>query len=378
MADQPTLLFIFGTRPEAIKLAPLIKVFSDSGQYNVKTCVTAQHRQMLDQELAFFRIQPDYDLDLMRPGQSLFQITARAMTGMEQVLEDVRPDLVFVQGDTTTVFTGALAAFYRKVKVAHIEAGLRTHNKYSPFPEEMNRLLTSRLSDYHFAHTESARQNLIAEGITENIFVVGNTVIDALHLGLSYIREDDTPYRHFFSQFDHQKKMALITCHRRESFGEPFINICRAITELAGRYPDMEWVYPVHLNPNIREVAYQWLTLPNIKLIDPVGYPYFLWLMDHCHLVLTDSGGVQEEAPALGKPVLVLREVTERQEGIEAGTARLVGTQTIDIVSEACRLLDDQDAYSAMAKAVNPYGDGQASARIHQILAGIDLGSIPG
>ncbi|MCX6270913.1 MAG: UDP-N-acetylglucosamine 2-epimerase (non-hydrolyzing) [Bacteroidetes bacterium] len=368
---MPKALFIFGTRPEAIKLAPLIRVFEESGMFSVMTCVTAQHREMLDQELKFFNILPDFDLNLMQPNQSLFQVTANAIIKLEKVFEEAHPDLVFVQGDTTSVFAGALAAFYKKILVAHVEAGLRTYDKYSPFPEEMNRLLTSRLSDFHFAHTMQAKQNLNREGINQHIYVVGNTVIDALKLGLSIINHDDRHYQNYFSFLDSHKKMILITCHRREIFGTQFIDICQAFNTLANNNPDVEMVYPVHLNPNIKEVAHQLLTAPNIKLIEPVGYPYFIWLMNKCHLVLTDSGGIQEEAPALGKPVLVLRNVTERMEGIEAGTAKLTGTKTENIVRDTQNLLDDPIACQRMAKAINPYGDGNASRKIHDILEAI-------
>ncbi|MHC1708661.1 MAG: non-hydrolyzing UDP-N-acetylglucosamine 2-epimerase [Bacteroidales bacterium] len=361
---MPELLFIFGTRPEAIKLAPLIQEFRKEGSFGVKVCVTAQHRQMLDQVLDFFNIIPDYDLNLMRPGQTLYEVTARALLEMKEVLDSAGPDMVFVQGDTNTVFAGALAAYYQHIPVAHIEAGLRSYNKFSPFPEEMNRLLTSRLSDLHFAHTAQARENLVKEGITEGIHVVGNTVIDALKLAVTLVEEDEQLYREYFKGLDPDARFILITCHRRESFGQPFRDICTAFNSIARANPDVKLIYPVHLNPNVLDVAHEMLRQPNIILLDPLEYPHFVWLMNKSYLVLTDSGGIQEEAPALGKPVLVLREVTERMEGIEAGTAKLLGTDTRLIIEETQRLLDDTDAYTEMAKAVNPYGDGTSSRQI--------------
>lgn len=362
------VLFVFGTRPEAIKLAPLIKVFANNEKYQVKVCVTAQHREMLDQVLNFFSIQPDYDLNLMKPGQSLFQITSNALTALEPVLHDAKPEVVFVQGDTTTSFVGALAATYNKIKVAHVEAGLRTQNKSAPFPEEINRQLTARLSDYHFAPTAEARQNLFKENITKNVYVVGNTVIDALYLGLSIIKRNGLRYRARFSSLDFTKKIILVTCHRRENFGKPFRNICQALADLALDNSQVEFVYPVHLNPNIKEAANQWLQLPNIKLIDPLDYPHLVWLLSKSYLVLTDSGGLQEEAPALGKPVLVLRDVTERMEGVLAGTARLVGTDKEKIVKTTQQLLEDKDMYDTMSKSINPYGNGMASSKTLQII----------
>ena len=359
-----TLLFIFGTRPEAIKLAPLIKAFESTGRYNVKGCVTAQHRQMLDQVLNFFSIIPHFDLNLMKPNQSLFQITANALVALEPVMDEVKPDVVFLQGDTTTVLVGAIASFYKKAKVAHIEAGLRSGDKHSPFPEEMNRVLTTRMADYHFAPTPLAARNLSDEGITQNVFDVGNTVIDALQLGLQIIARDEHTYAAHFSALDLGKRIILVTCHRRESFGAPFLNICEAISELASQHTDVEFVYPVHLNPNIKEVADKNLVAPNIKLIAPLDYPYLIWLMNKSFIVLTDSGGIQEEAPSLGKPVLVMREVTERTEGVDAGTAKLVGTDKAVIIREVNTLLNDPQAYQKMSKAVNPYGSGDSCKRI--------------
>jgi UDP-N-acetylglucosamine 2-epimerase (non-hydrolysing) len=364
------LLFIFGTRPEAIKMAPLIKAFQKEISFEIKICVTAQHRGMLDQVLEFFDIKPDYDLNIMRNNQSLFDITTKVLKGLEKILDENKPDLIFVQGDTTTAFVGALAGFYKKIKVAHIEAGLRSHNKYSPFPEEINRVLVGHLADYHFAPTERAKENLIKEGIKENIFVVGNSVIDALFLGLDIIKQKgEEEYYNYFNFIDFSKKIILVTGHRRESFGEPFENICNALKELAENYKDVEIVYPVHLNPNVREPVNRILRgIDNIHLIEPLSYPYLIWLMNKSYIILTDSGGIQEEAPSLGKPVLVVREVTERVEGIEAGTAKLVGTNKDKIISEVINLLTDENEYNKIAKAVNPYGDGKTSERIINIL----------
>ena len=367
------LLFIFGTRPEAIKMSPLIKEFQKyPDKFDVKVAVTGQHREMLDQVLKFFKIVPDYDLNLMKPNQTLFDVTADALRGMEKIIDEVEPNLIIVQGDTTTVFTGALAGFYKKISVAHLEAGLRSGDKYSPFPEEINRILTGHIADYHWCPTEQARENLLVEGIKdEKIHVVQNTVIDALFLGLELLKkEGDEKYLEFFKDVDFTKKVVLVTAHRRESFGEPFENICNAIKELSSKYTDVEFVYPVHLNPNVREVVYRILdNIPNIHLIEPLDYPYMIWLMNKSYIVLTDSGGVQEEAPSLGKPVIVLRDVTERQEGVDAGTAKLVGSNKELIVSEVSKLFDIQEEYRKMAKAVNPYGDGKTSERIVTLLS---------
>ena len=363
------ILLIFGTRPEAIKMAPVVKRFQQNNSFKTKICVTAQHREMLDQVLDFFDIKPDYDLNIMKPNQSLFDITANTLKGLESVLDDFQPDLVFIQGDTTTAFVGALAGFYKKIKIAHIEAGLRSYNKYSPFPEEMNRVLAGHLSDYHFAPTQRAKENLFNENIKENVYVVGNTVIDALFLGLDIIKKqgEEQYYKHF-EFIDFSKKIILVTGHRRESFGKPFENICYALKEIAKR-EDVEIVYPVHLNPNVREPVNRILKgINNIHLTEPLEYPYLIWLMNKSYLVLTDSGGIQEEAPSLGKPVLVMREVTERIEGIEAGTAKLVGTNKEKIVKETIKLLDNKEEYEKMARAVNPYGDGKASERIENII----------
>lgn len=367
------ILFVYGTRPEAIKMAPLVKEFQKhSDRFSVEVCLTGQHRQMLDQVNSFFEIRADYDLDLMKPNQSLFDVTARCLTGMEPVLEKSRPDLVFVQGDTTTVLAGALAAFYKKVPVAHLEAGLRSGNAHSPFPEEMNRKLAGQIAEWHFAPTPGAAENLRRDGITRNVHVVGNTVIDGLHLGLNLIRSrGDARYAEFFKFLDPSRRIILITGHRRESFGDGFENICGAIREIASRYPDVQLVYPVHLNPNVREPVNRLLRgLPSVHLIEPLDYPHLIWLMERSYFVLTDSGGIQEEAPALAKPVLVMREVTERMEGVHAGTARLVGTRKDSILQAAALLLEDTAVYDSMAKAANPYGDGRTSERIVNLLSG--------
>ncbi len=365
-----TLLFIFGTRPEAIKLAPLIKEFKRRDEYNTLVCVTAQHRQMLDQVLSFFEITPDYDLDIMMPDQTLFDVTANALKKLEVVLNDCKANCVFVQGDTTTAFVGALAAYYKKIKVAHIEAGLRSHDKYSPFPEEMNRTLAGHIADLHFTPTAQAKEHLKNENISTNVFNVGNTVIDALFLGLEQVHKQKSEFD--FSFLRANKKMVLITGHRRESFGKPFEDICSAIGTLAIKYPDVDFLYPVHLNPNVQEPVKRLLAnQSNIHLIEPLDYPQFIQMIERSHIVLTDSGGLQEEAPSLGKPVLVMREVTERMEGVTAGTAKLVGTNKNLIVAELSKLLDDNSAYEKMAKAVNPYGDGTACKQIADIITNL-------
>lgn len=365
------VLFILGTRPEAIKLAPLFEAAKNAENLEPELCITAQHREMLDQVLDFFGQTADYDLNLMTPGQSLFGITARAIEALEPVLEQSNPDVVIVQGDTTTAFIGALAAYYKQIKVAHVEAGLRTYNKYSPFPEEMNRSLVSRLADYHFAPTDKAAQHLAAEGIDESsIFQVGNTVIDALFLALKTLEKNGvSDIAQFFEFLDFDRRIVLITGHRRESFGKPFQNIFEAIKTLAQQYPGAQFVYPVHLNPNIRDRVQQVLgDTKNIHLIEPLSYPYLVWLMNQSYLILTDSGGIQEEAPSLGKPVLVMRDVTERPEGIDAGVSKLVTTDKDLIISSVCELMDDAVAYKAMSGATNPYGDGMSSAKILDVL----------
>jgi UDP-N-acetylglucosamine 2-epimerase (non-hydrolysing) len=351
-------------------MAPLVLEASRQANWcEVKICVTAQHRQMLDQVLQFFDLKPDYDLQLMKPDQTLFDITANALLGLATVLKEYQPDVVLVQGDTTTAFTGALAAFYNKTKVAHIEAGLRSHNKYSPYPEEVNRKLAGVITDYHFAPTPTARENLLKENIQENIFVVGNSVIDALLLALKKVVEEEDVYRNHFNFLLPGKKIILVTGHRRESFGEPFEQICYALKQIVAQFPDCQIVYPVHLNPNVKEPVNRILqNQDRVFLIEPLDYPYLVWLLSQSYLVLTDSGGIQEEAPALGKPVLVMRNVTERTEGIEAGTARLVGTSKEDIVNNVTELLRDEATYKQMANAVNPYGDGTTATSIIQHL----------
>ena len=369
------ILLIFGTRPEAIKFAPLYQEFNkNSNFFDVKVCITAQHRQMLDQVLNFFGIKPDYDLNLMKNNQSLFDITTGVLRGLEKVLKDYKPDLVFVQGDTTSAFVGALSAFYMKIKVAHLESGLRSYNKYAPFPEEINRVLIGHLADYHFAPTIKAKENLQKEGVKENVWVVGNTVIDALFWGLEIIEKNinlKKEIESFFERFldSNEDKVILVTGHRRESFGEGFENICKALKEIAIQFPEIKIIYPVHLNPNVREPVNRILNgIANIYLIEPLEYPYLIWLMSKSYLVLTDSGGIQEEAPSLGKPVLVMRDVTERIEGIEAGTAKLVGTKKETIFKAVQSLIENQSEYQKMSKAVNPYGDGLASKRIVDII----------
>jgi len=363
------ILFIFGTRPEAIKMAPLIREFSRYPAFSTKVCVTAQHREMLDQVLDFFKITPDFDLKLMKPGQSLFDITSNAVKSLENVLDDFKPDLIFVQGDTTTAFVGALCGFYKKIKVGHVEAGLRSGNKFSPFPEEMNRILAGHLADFHFAPTMKAQNNLKNEQISKNVWVVGNTVIDALLWGLKLInRKDRIELEKRYEFIDFSRKLILVTGHRRESFGKPFENICYTLRHIAKRN-EVEIVYPVHLNPNVRKPVYGILKdIKNIHLIEPISYRDLIWLMKKSYLVLTDSGGIQEEAPSLGKPVLVMRDVTERTEGIKAGNAKLVGTKRNKIIKETIKLLTDARAYKKMAKAVNPYGDGKSSKKIIRII----------
>ncbi|MBI3893762.1 MAG: UDP-N-acetylglucosamine 2-epimerase (non-hydrolyzing) [Candidatus Wallbacteria bacterium] len=355
---------LFGTRPEAIKLAPIIRRLRQfPGEAQVRVIVTAQHRQMLDQVLKLFRIQPDRDLDVMRPGQDLFDVTSRMLLGLKDVLREERPELLIVQGDTTSVFASALAGYYLQIPVAHVEAGLRTHRKFSPFPEEMNRKLATALADLHFAPTARARKHLLAEGVDpSSVFVSGNTVIDAL---LATVRPEYRFEQPELASLDVSCRLLLVTAHRRESFGQPFRDVCGALLELVRRFPDVQVLYPVHLNPNIRGPAHEILGKePRIRLMEPLEYEPFVHLMARATVLLTDSGGVQEEAPSLGKPVLVLRETTERPEAVEAGTVRLVGTDRRKIVEETSRLLSDPVAYEKMARAVNPYGDGRAAERI--------------
>lgn len=369
-----TVLTIIGTRPEAIKLCPVVlELQRRKDEFRSVVCVTAQHRQMLDQVLTVFGIKPDHDLDIMSPGQTLAQVTARAMSGLDTVLADVKPDMAIVQGDTTTAFCGALAAHYHQVAIGHVEAGLRTGNKFSPFPEEMNRRMIGRLADQHFAPTSHARDVLLGEGIDADcVHLTGNTVIDAL-LWVRQRVSGSTPRELAVLQDSlNGNPVVLVTGHRRESFGDGFENICRAIREVADEHSAVHIVYPVHLNPNVREPVNRLLAgHPRIHLIEPLTYEPFVWLMDRATIVLTDSGGVQEEAPSLGKPVLVMRETTERPEGIDAGNAKLVGTCRQTIVSELGQLLTDESARKAMAGIANPYGDGTASRQICDVIARI-------
>lgn len=356
------ILIIFGTRPEAIKLAPVINEVKKI--CNVIVCITAQHREMLDQVLRFFSIVPHYDLNIMTRKQTLFDITIKSLKLLDGIVDKIKPDMIIVQGDTTTAFVGALTGYYKKIKVAHIEAGLRSFDKFSPFPEEINRVLISHLADYHFTPTKKAKQNLILENIpSKNIFVVGNTVIDALLIGLKIVNKDEKQFYEFFKFIDFSKKIILVTGHRRESFGEPFENICYALKEIAE--DNVQIVYPVHLNPVVRKHVYSILrNKKNIHLIEPLEYPHFIWLMNKSYLILTDSGGIQEEAPTLGKPVLVMRNVTERTEGIEEGTSMLVTTDKGKIVESTRMLLSNQKEYNKMAMRKNPYGDGKSAKRI--------------
>ena len=364
------ILFVYGTRPEAIKLAPLVLEFKKYQDiFDVKVCLTGQHRQMLDQVNSFFGIKADYDLNLMTPNQTLSSLTAKCIEAVSEILIKDPPSYVIVQGDTTTVMATSLAAYFCQIPVVHIEAGLRSGNKYSPFPEEINRIIAGHISHIHFAPTVKAKENLLAEGIKDRIFVVGNTVIDSLLLGLSIIENNDSKYSSFFSNIDFSKRIILVTGHRRESFGKSFEEICNAIKDIIQCRSDVEIIYPVHLNPNVQEPVKRILAgIPRIHLIDPLDYPYLIWIMNKSYFVLTDSGGIQEEAPALAKPVLVMRDVTERKEGIEAGTARLVGSDRKRIRDEVLRLLDDTESYKRMSNAVNPYGDGTTSKKIVEIM----------
>lgn len=356
------VMTVFGTRPEAIKMAPLVQELERRPETTSICCVTAQHRQMLDGVLDIFHITPDYDLDIMEPRQSLYTITSKALLGMEGALAAARPDLVLVHGDTSTTFAGALAAFYAKIPVGHVEAGLRTYDRYSPFPEEMNRTLTGDLAAYHFCPTAANRENLRREGITQGVYLTGNTVIDALK---TTVRPDYVFQTPLLNQLDYSAPVALVTCHRRENYGAPMEQIMSALRRLALDLPQIRLVYPVHLSPVVRETAQKHLAgLPNVHLIDPLSAEEMHNLMARCYLVLTDSGGLQEEAPALGKPVLVLRRETERPEAVAAGTVKLAGVIQDDIVTMASRLIQDRRAYQEMAHAVNPYGDGNACRRI--------------
>lgn len=383
------IMLVFGTRPEAIKMAPLVKEFQKHpDKFETIVCVTGQHREMLDQVLRIFGITPNFDLNIMKQGQDLYDVTARVLTGMRDVLKEVYPDLVLVHGDTTTSTSAALAAFYQQIPVGHVEAGLRTHNIYSPWPEEMNRQLTGRIATYHFAPTPLSKQNLLAEGVEEKqILVTGNTVIDALYMVVDKIKNDKvldaeleatlSRAGYDINRLNEGRRLVLITGHRRENFGEGFIHICTAIRDLVQKYPEVDFVYPMHLNPNVRKPIHKifagmdslsmgegWGEAANMFFIEPLEYLSFVYLMEKSTLVLTDSGGIQEEAPGLGKPVLVMRDTTERPEALEAGTVKLVGTDYNKIVGEVSVLLDDAAQYERMSKAVNPYGDGKACERI--------------
>ena len=383
------IMLVFGTRPEAIKMAPLVKKFQEqSDRIETVVCVTGQHRQMLDQVLDLFEIKPDFDLNIMKAGQDLYDVTSRVLLGMRDVLREAKPDVVLVHGDTTTSTAAALAAFYQQIPVGHVEAGLRTHNIYSPWPEEMNRLITGRIASFHFAPTPLSRKNLMREAIPDQqILVTGNTVIDALYWVVDKIKQDQTldaqltnilkEAGYDVDRLDGGRRLVLITGHRRENFGEGFIHMCTAIRDLAHRYPNVDFVYPMHLNPNVRRPIQQvfegldslssgegWGEAGNLFFIEPLEYLSFVYLMEKSTIVLTDSGGIQEEAPGLGKPVLVMRDTTERPEALDAGTVKLVGTDYDKIVSEVSLLLDDLQAYAAMSQAVNPYGDGEACGRI--------------
>ena len=381
------VLLVFGTRPEAIKMAPLVKEFEKhSNIFETIVCVTAQHREMLDQVLNLFNIHPDYDLDLMKQGQDLYDITARVLLNLRDVLTAVKPDVVLVHGDTTTSTATAMAAFYQKIPVGHIEAGLRTHNMYSPWPEEMNRQITGRIATYNFCPTQLSKANLLNESVKEDqIVVTGNTVIDALHLVLKQIDDNSEIQNDVLSilakigvshsklqnWIDSERKLVLITGHRRENFGDGFINICMSIKELAKKYPEVDFLYPMHLNPNVRKPIMEVFgnsTLTNVIFVEPLEYLPFVYIMSKSYLVLTDSGGIQEEAPGIGKPVLVMRNTTERPEGLDAGTVKLVGTNKETIVQEVSNLIESKDLYLKMSEASNPYGDGFASKKIVEFL----------
>ncbi|MBQ5654950.1 MAG: UDP-N-acetylglucosamine 2-epimerase (non-hydrolyzing) [Bacteroidaceae bacterium] len=376
-----TIMLVFGTRPEAIKMCPLVKEFQKyPNDFKTVVCVTGQHREMLDQVLYIFDVKPDYDLNIMKQGQDLTDVTARVLAGMRDVFAECRPDVVLVHGDTTTSTASALAAFYQQIPVGHIEAGLRTHNIYSPWPEEMNRQITGRIATYNFSPTSLSRENLLREAAMGQIYVTGNTVIDALHMVVSRLKEDESlrslqetvlsAAGYDIGRLNNSgRRIVLITGHRRENFGDGFINMCTAIRDLTKKYPDVDFVYPMHLNPNVRKPIHEVFgenlsNLGNMFFIEPLQYLEFVYLMEKSTIVLTDSGGIQEEAPGLGKPVLVMRDTTERPEALNSGTVRLVGTDYNKIVSEVSVLLDDASAYESMSKAVNPYGDGKACERI--------------
>lgn len=364
-------LIIFGTRPEAIKMAPLVKKFLKNPNFETKVCVTAQHREMLDQVLDFFNIKPDYDLNLMKQGQNLYSLTADIIIGLKPILEEFQPDYVYVHGDTTTTMGASIASFYAGAKVCHVEAGLRTFDKKAPFPEEINRTITGHIADYHFAPTQTSFNNLIRENISaSNILITGNTVIDALFESVDKVDIlKDAEMEHLQSQVDLTKRIILVTGHRRENHGQGFVNICQALKQIAESDDDIQIVYPVHLNPKVQKPVYEILdNVNNVKLIPPLAYPAFVWLMNKAEVVITDSGGVQEEAPSLGKPVLVMRDTTERPEAVEAGTVILVGTNKEKIVNETLNLLNNKELYKKMSKLHNPYGDGKACKRIVEFM----------
>lgn len=380
-----TIMLVFGTRPEAIKMCPLVKEFQkQKDELKTVVCVTGQHREMLDQVLTIFDVKPDFDLNIMKQGQDLYDVTARVLTGMRDVFKECKPDVVLVHGDTTTSTASALAAFYQQIPVGHVEAGLRTHNIYSPWPEEMNRQITGRIAEYNFAPTPLSEKNLLEEKAHGKVYVTGNTVIDALHMVVDKLNNDAALAKeqdeillqagYDVARLDNGKKLVLITGHRRENFGDGFIRMVTAMKDLSEKYPDVDFVYPMHLNPNVRkpihEVFGEDLTRPNFFFIEPLQYLEFVHLMSKAAIVLTDSGGIQEEAPGLGKPVLVMRDTTERPEALKSGTVHLVGTDYNKILNEVSTLLDDVEAYAKMSQAVNPYGDGQACRRIVEILAG--------
>ena len=382
-----TIMLVFGTRPEAIKMCPLVKEFQKhSDEFKTVVCVTGQHREMLDQVLTIFDVKPDFDLNIMKQGQDLYDVTARVLTGLREVFKECKPDVVLVHGDTTTSTAAALAAFYQQIPVGHVEAGLRTHNIYSPWPEEMNRQITGRIATYNFSPTPLSEENLMEEKVHGKIYVTGNTVIDALHMVVDKLKNDTALAKeqveilakagYDINRLKDGKKLVLITGHRRENFGDGFIRMVTAMKDLSKKYPDVDFVYPMHLNPNVRkpihEVFGENLTRPNFFFIEPLQYLEFVYLMEKSTIVLTDSGGIQEEAPGLGKPVLVMRDTTERPEALSSGTVHLVGTDYDKIMKEVSTLLDNATAYEKMSKAVNPYGDGLACRRITDVLAGKD------
>lgn len=383
--NMKTIMLVFGTRPEAIKMCPLVKEFQKhTDEFKTVVCVTGQHREMLDQVLAIFNVKPDFDLNIMKQGQDLYDVTARVLTGMRDVFKECKPDVVLVHGDTTTSTAGALAAFYAQIPVGHVEAGLRTHNIYSPWPEEMNRQITGRIATYNFSPTPLSEKNLMEEKAHGNIYVTGNTVVDALHMVVDKLKNDTDLAKeqeeilakagYDVNRLNDGKKLVLITGHRRENFGYGFVRMVTAMKDLSEKYPNVDFVYPMHLNPNVRkpihEVFGEDLTRPNFFFIEPLQYLEFVYLMEKSTIVLTDSGGIQEEAPGLGKPVLVMRDTTERPEALASGTVHLVGTDYDKIMNEVSTLLDDATAYEKMSKAVNPYGDGQTCRRITDVLAG--------